>query len=131
MSKRRMDVVAALIKKDGQMLLCKRHAHDRYGDLWEFPGGGVEPDETRPAAIEREIKEEVGLEVRAGKEIAEFRDEDPTLVIRLFLIECAVISGEPVKADCADLGFFSLDEAERLDLAPVDKKIICYLKARA
>ena len=63
--KQELEVVAALMCKDDKVLLCQRHKSDKYGDLWEFPGGTLEGAETPQEAIEREIEEELGLEVRA------------------------------------------------------------------
>lgn len=61
--KKELDVVAALIRKNNKILLCQRDKDDRYANLWEFPGGCVERNESYFEAIEREIKEELGFDV--------------------------------------------------------------------
>ncbi len=126
--KKELDVVAALIQKDDTILLCKRNENDKYGLLWEFPGGCVEENEEFKNAIEREIKEEIDLDIKAKELVKTFEDEDPNLKIKVFLYECTIISGEPKPLDCKDLGFFSFEEIEKLALAPADKKIFAYLK---
>jgi ADP-ribose pyrophosphatase YjhB (NUDIX family) len=88
----------------------------------------VEEGEEFKSAIEREIKEEIDLNVEAKELVKTFEDEDPTLKIKVFLYECMIIDGEPKPLDCKDLGFFSFRDIERLDLAPADKKIFAYLK---
>jgi len=125
--KKELDVVAALIEKQGKFLLCQRNETDRYGLLWEFPGGAVEAAEAKTAAIEREIKEELGLQIEAGELLNEFFDEDESLKIRIFLFRCQIKHGEPKSLDCNDFGFYNLEEAGKLNLAPADKKIHSYL----
>lgn len=122
--KSKIDVVAALIKKGDKILLCQRNKDDRYGNLWEFPGGKIEPNESAKQAIEREIEEELGLKVEAKGLVDEFSDEDPGLIIKVFLYSCEIKQGKPSALDCQNWGFFTLKEAKNLDLAPVDKKIL-------
>lgn len=126
--KKELDVVAALIRKDNKILLCQRGKDDKYANLWEFPGGCVEKNESYFEAIEREIKEELGFEVKAKRLVSEFFDEDRTLKIKVFLHECFICSGEPYARDCQDFGFFTFADAQKLKLAPADKKILRYLK---
>lgn len=123
-----LEVVAAFIKKGNKFLLCQRKDSDRYGGLWEFPGGCVEKGETHSEAIEREIYEELGVNIKAKKAISNFFDEDAALKIEVFFYECFILSGEIFTKDCQNFGFFNLEEIQILKLAPVDKKIIFYLK---
>ena len=63
------NVVAALIWRDGEILVCQRRKWDTFGLLWEFPGGKIEPNETPTEALARELREELGVEARIGPEI--------------------------------------------------------------
>ena len=125
--KQKLDVAAALIKKGDQILLCQRKEDDNYALLWEFPGGVVEVGEKPSSAIEREIKEELNLTIKAKGLISEFFDEDDNLKIRIFLFECEIKGGNLQAKDCRDFGFFSLNQAKALCLAPADVKIFDYL----
>jgi 8-oxo-dGTP diphosphatase len=127
--KKELDVVAALIKKEDKFLICQRNAHDHYANLWEFPGGTVEDKEDLPRAIEREIKEELDLEIEAKDLLTELFDEDQNLIIKVFLFACVIKRGVPKTVDCQAFGFFTISEAERLNLAPADRKILDYLKS--
>jgi 8-oxo-dGTP diphosphatase len=128
--KRELKVVAALMKKDNKFLLCQRKETDTFGLLWEFPGGVVEDNETFVKAIEREVKEELDLEVEAKNLIAEFEDENVDLKIIVYLFECIIKKGKAFAKDCQDFGFFSLGKIANLNLAPVDAKIFNYLTAK-
>jgi len=59
-----MHVVAAIFTKGEKVLACRRASHKSSPGLWEFPGGKVEDGESSFAALEREIKEELGLECK-------------------------------------------------------------------
>ena len=50
--------MAAVIERDGKLLVCRRPGHKRHGGLWEFPGGKLEPGETIVDAARRELDEE-------------------------------------------------------------------------
>jgi len=128
--KKQLDVVAALIKDKGKILLCQRKNDDSYGGLWEFPGGSVEEGEELSFAIKREIKEELDLNIEAVYLVSDFFDENKDLKIKVFLFFCVVKFGQPKAIECQDFNFFSLDEAECLDLAPADKKMFNYIKLR-
>lgn len=64
-----LTVVAALIVRDSKLLVCQRRRDDSHGLQWEFPGGKVEPGESLPQALTRELREELGIDATIGKEI--------------------------------------------------------------
>ncbi|HVO82244.1 MAG TPA: (deoxy)nucleoside triphosphate pyrophosphohydrolase [Terriglobales bacterium] len=66
-------VVAALIMKDGKVLVCQRTRHQTMPLKWEFPGGKVEDGEQPRDALRRELDEELGIEARIGEEVARIR----------------------------------------------------------
>jgi mutator protein MutT len=88
--KNTIDVVAAVIRKDGKVLMASRPA-DKPPAGWEFPGGKVEPQETFNKALRRELKEELDLDITPGDEIYCVR----TPKITLHFIR-AVINGNSV-----------------------------------
>lgn len=71
-----MDVVAAVFTDGDLLLACRRHADRQAGGLWEFPGGKLEPGEAPEAALEREIAEELDVEIEVG----ELLDRSTTMV---------------------------------------------------
>jgi len=64
-----LTVVAAIIEHQGKILACQRARGGRFELLWEFPGGKVEPGETLERALARELKEELGVTARIGREV--------------------------------------------------------------
>ena len=70
-------VVAALIWKDGKLLICQRTRHQVMPLKWEFPGGKIEEGEQPRDAMRRELDEELGIEADVGDEVTRFRHEYP------------------------------------------------------
>ena len=68
-------VVAALIEKDGKLLVCQRTRHQTMPLKWEFPGGKIEEGEQPRDALRRELDEELGIEAHIGEEVARIRHE--------------------------------------------------------
>ena len=62
-----IDVAAALVFRDGKLLITQRHPDAHLGGLWEFPGGKREPNETFEACLIRELREELGIEVSVSE----------------------------------------------------------------
>src|SRR5687767_4443548 len=120
-------VVACVISRDDQMLICERPAHKRHGGLWEFPGGKVEGDETDLEAARRELREELGVDAIAVGPI-EFSVADPgsPFVIEFLPVE---IQGEPACHEHTALAWVSKNELQSFALAPSDHRYAAFLNA--
>ena len=70
-------VVAALIEKDGKLLICQRTRHQTMPLKWEFPGGKIEDGEQPRDALRRELEEELGIVATIGNEITRIQHEYP------------------------------------------------------
>jgi 8-oxo-dGTP diphosphatase len=70
-------VVAAVIERDGQVLIGQRKASEWHALKWEFPGGKVEPGETPVAALRRELEEELDICAEVGPVITQYEYEYP------------------------------------------------------
>lgn len=119
--KKIISVVAALIEKDGNYLIARRATGDEnvFGK-WEFPGGKVQEGETEEHAIEREIKEEFELDIKAIRFIANNVCEYPSKTIDLRLYECKYIDGEFRLHDHSEYKFVRKEELISYDLCPAD-----------
>ena len=122
-------VVAALIKKGNKYLIARRSTgSEEVLGKWEFPGGKVEPNEAEEHAIEREIKEEFEMDVKAIKFLINNVCEYPSKTIDLRLYECEYLSGEFRLHDHSDFKFVSKDEIINFDLCPADVPLAKYVK---
>ena len=82
-------VVAALIQKDGKLLVCQRTRHQTMPLKWEFPGGKIEDGEQPRDALRRELEEELGVLATIGDEVARIRHEYPNhamVELRFFVV---------------------------------------------
>ena len=120
-------VVAALIKKDGKYLIAKRSTGPKeLLNLWEFPGGKVENNETEAQALEREILEELNTVIVVGKLKAKTNIDDKTI---LKLYECEPKLGAYTTKDHSEIDW--VDDLTKLysyDLAPADMELLEQIK---
>lgn len=120
-----LKVVAALIMKDGKILIAKRSTGNK--DVigkWEFPGGKVEENETEEQAIEREIKEEFDILVRAEKFITNVISKDKYRQIDLKLYLCKYIDGKIKLNDHSEYKWVDKDDILDFDLADLDVELV-------
>ena len=122
-------VVAALIENDNKVLLARRSTGDiNVLGKWEFPGGKVEQDENEFDAIEREIKEEFELTIKAKEFLINNVCEYPTKVVDLRLYKCDYVSGEFNLHDHSEYKWVGKEELLGYDLAPADIPLAEYVK---
>ena len=122
-------VVAALIEKNGKYLIAKRSTGSVDAlEKWEFPGGKVEKDETEKHAIEREIKEEFEMDIKAIKFLTNNICEYPTKTIDLRLYECKYLSGEFHLHDHSEYKFVDKEDIVNFDLCKADIPLAEYVK---
>jgi 8-oxo-dGTP diphosphatase len=96
MSRPVIKVVAAVIHRDGKILIGQRRKTDSHGLKWEFPGGKVERGETSVAALARELEEELGIQARIGREIGRHTHYYPRrATIQLVFYSVKEFGGEP------------------------------------
>jgi 8-oxo-dGTP diphosphatase len=88
-------VVAAIIRREGLILVCQRRPGQSHELKWEFPGGKVEPGEEPRHALARELDEELGIEAVPGREIIAYEYAYPgRKPIRLIFYEVSAYGGE-------------------------------------
>jgi 8-oxo-dGTP diphosphatase len=117
--RRRTLVVAALVRREGRILLSQRRPDQSLPLCWEFPGGKVEPGEAPVDALARELREELGCEVNVGPifEVVFHAYDDFDLYMLVYA--CSIV-GEPSARQVAAVGWFSPAEIPRMKLPPAD-----------
>ncbi len=81
--------VGVLLNSRGEILISRRHADSHQGGLWEFPGGKLESGENVQAALQRELLEELGIDVQASRALLEVRHDypDKQVLLDVWLID--------------------------------------------
>jgi 8-oxo-dGTP diphosphatase len=125
-------VVCALIERDGRVLAAQRPAHKAQAGLWEFPGGKLEPGESPEAALVREIREELHLDLAVGARLPEVGHDYGPFSITLIPFRATVAADrEPHPAEHAAVRWCTPAELRTLAWAPADVPVVAhYLAAR-
>jgi 8-oxo-dGTP diphosphatase len=118
----RLLVVAAAIVRDGRVLAAQRDQPSALAGKWELPGGKVEPGETEPAALIRECREELDVEVvvhhRIGPDVTTVGRDG---VLRGYL---ATTTGEPASREHRQLRWLGADELDDVEWLAPDGPIV-------
>lgn len=111
--------IAAVVRRGDEVLLCRRPGYKRHGEKWEFPGGKTRPGESILAALQRELSEELGVEVRSvgGNQIS-LPDPGSSYTVEFVPTD---ILGDPRPLEHADIEWVPIDDLEDYDLAPADE----------
>ena len=121
--------VAVIWNDQHQILIDRRKQSGLLGGLWEFPGGKVEPDETIEACIQREIMEELGVEITVGDRLITVEHTYSHFHVTLNVHHCHYVSGDPQPIECDEIRWVKLDELEQYPFPKANIKIIEALKA--
>lgn len=119
-----VEVVAALIWKNGKFMICQRPAHKARGLLWEFVGGKVEPGETKEQALVRECREELAVTVEVQDEFMSLVHEYPDITIHLTVFNAYIAEGVPQLLEHNDVRWIPPKEIKNYDFCPADNKIL-------
>jgi 8-oxo-dGTP diphosphatase len=125
-------VVAAVIERDGLILIGQRPEGKSHALQWEFPGGKVEPGETPRKALQRELREELEIEARVGREITRYRyiygGRNP---IELIFFEVVHFTGDPVNRACAQIRWVARNQLSSLPFLEGDAAFVRLLTGAA
>jgi len=119
----RIVVTAAVIERDGALLVTRRQAGVHLEGYWEFPGGKCDAGETLSACLARELREELDVEARVGDEMFTTTHAYPERIVELHFFRCEIV-GEPRPQQGQEMRWVRRDELQALEFPPADAELI-------
>lgn len=121
---RKLVVAGLIIGHDGRVLITQRRADQALGLQWELPGGKVEPGEAPVAALERELREEIGVTVTVARIWDVVFHAYPEFDLVMLVYPCRIIEGTPRAIEVADLVWAWPHDLARWDILPADRPLV-------
>lgn len=123
-----IEVVAAIIHRDGAYFATQR-GYGEFEGMWEFPGGKIEPGESREDALKREIQEELGVDIYIKKLLCTTEYDYPTFHLTMHCYLCSVASGEIELREHKSAQWLTAETLDTVEWLPADREIIAMLRA--
>lgn len=117
---RQINVVGAVIEREGLILCAQRGPNGSLPGLWEFPGGKIETGETPQEALRREIDEELLCDVEVGDVITTTLHEYDFGVVSLTTLWAELVGGEPQLTEHAGVKWLAPADLKSVEWAPAD-----------
>ncbi|MGC8490450.1 MAG: (deoxy)nucleoside triphosphate pyrophosphohydrolase [Syntrophobacteraceae bacterium] len=124
----RTEITAALITSQGRLLVAQRPPGKKFGLLWEFPGGKVEPGEALEESIVREIREELCLEIQLRSLFKTISLREPGSQADLHAYWCAIRGGSMILLEHIAVKWATKSELQGLEFTKVDRLLMPYLE---
>ena len=119
-----IDVAAALVFRQGKVLITQRYAGAHLGGLWEFPGGKREPNEAFEDCLQRELREELGIEVAVGEMVESLTHAYPEKTVHLRFYRCRWTAHEPQPLGCSAFKWVTAGELEDYAFPAADARLL-------
>ncbi len=116
-------VSAAVLRRDGRVLICQRPEDKLLGGLWEFPGGKQEGGETLAECLRRELHEELGIEAVVGAPLGEYGHAYTHFTITVHVFACELPAGQPQALEHTRLAWVTPQELGQFPMGKVDRLI--------
>ena len=119
-----IDVAAALVFREGKLLITQRYPDAHLGGLWEFPGGKRESGEAFEACLQRELREELGIEVSVGPLVESLTHSYPEKTVHLRFFRCEWKKCEPQPLGCTAFKWVSPEQLSDFSFPAADARLL-------
>ena len=126
----RVQVALAVIERNGRVLICRRRVSDHLGGYWEFPGGKKEAGEPWERCLRRELREELGVEVRRLQPFGRIRHQYPDRLIAFRVFRCHLARGHPKPLRAQAVRWVTAARLPQYRFPPADQALIGRLLRR-
>ena len=126
---KQIQVVGAVITRDGLVMCAQRGPDGNLPGLWEFPGGKIEPGETQQDALTREITEELGCSIEVGREVTTTTHLYEFGEVTLTTYYCLLAAGTPTLTEHVAIKWLTPDELDTIPWAPADIPAVTLIRA--
>ena len=123
-----IEVVAAILHRDGAYFATQR-GYGEFEGMWEFPGGKIEPGESREVALKREIMEELGVDIAIENLLCTTEYDYPSFHLTMHCYLCSIASGKIELREHKSALWLTSDRLEDVAWLPADKEVIDKLKS--
>ncbi|MBI3251965.1 MAG: 8-oxo-dGTP diphosphatase MutT [Candidatus Omnitrophica bacterium] len=113
-----------VIRREREFLIAQRCAEDTFAHFWEFPGGKKNPGESFEECVARELKEELGIEVRVREKLMDIRKVLDNKIIWLNFYLCEHLSGEPRAIECQNVRWVDVRALKNYAFPPANEIVI-------
>ena len=123
-----IEVVAAILHRDGAYFATQR-GYGEFESMWEFPGGKIEPGESREVALKREIQEELGVDIAIENLLCTTEYDYPSFHLTMHCYLCRIASGEIELREHKSALWLTANRLDDVAWLPADKEVIDKLKS--
>ncbi|NJO95793.1 MAG: 8-oxo-dGTP diphosphatase MutT [Pleurocapsa sp. CRU_1_2] len=122
--------VAVIKNQQGKILIDRRKQSGEMGGLWEFPGGKIELGETVEECIQREVKEELDIEIAVGDRLTTITHTYKTFNVTLYVHDCRYLSGQAKTLECEEIRWVKPAQMNQYQFPSANIQIINLLQQR-
>ena len=124
---KRIEVVAAIICRNNKYFAFQR-GYGEFKDFWEFPGGKIEPGESREEALKREIREELDLSFCIDSFLTTVEYDYPNFHLTMHCFLCSIDSQDPIIKEHENARWLLKEQLHSVQWLPADIKVVETLK---
>ena len=125
---KKIEVVAAILHRDRAYFATQR-GYGEFEGMWEFPGGKIEPGESREVALKREIQEELGVDITIENLLCTTEYDYPSFHLTMHCYLCSIASGDIELREHKSALWLTSDRLDDVAWLPADKEVIDKLKS--